>query len=114
MLIPAEIPPTKPDILICESTFGTASHQPRPEKEALLTSSSHLDNCLTCRLRTQNPPTRRKSANADLRPWRSPKHPPHPRRILVPKPRPTNHPHLLQFQSRAEMHGRIPNLHEHD
>lgn len=46
MLIPAEIPPTKPDILICESTFGTASHEPRPEKEARLTSKSpsHLNN----------------------------------------------------------------------
>ena len=38
MLIPAELPPQKPDILICESTFGTASHEPRPEKEARLTS----------------------------------------------------------------------------
>ena len=39
MLIPAELPPQKPDILICESTFGTASHEPRPEKEARLTSN---------------------------------------------------------------------------
>lgn len=39
MLIPAELPPQKPDILICESTFGTASHEPRHEKEARLTSS---------------------------------------------------------------------------
>ena len=38
MLIPAEIPPKKPDIIICESTFGTASHEPRAEKEARLTS----------------------------------------------------------------------------
>src|SRR5579862_9341226 len=43
MLIPAEIPPQKPDILIRESTFGTASHEPRPEKEARLTSAlTHL------------------------------------------------------------------------
>lgn len=40
MLIPAEIPPQKPDILICESTFGTASHPLRPEKEARLVSIS--------------------------------------------------------------------------
>jgi cleavage and polyadenylation specificity factor subunit 3 len=38
MLIPAELPPQKPEVLICESTFGTAIHEPRPEKEARLTS----------------------------------------------------------------------------
>ncbi|KAK9469534.1 beta-lactamase-like protein [Lipomyces arxii] len=32
----AEIPPERPDILITESTYGTGSHQPRPEKEARL------------------------------------------------------------------------------
>jgi cleavage and polyadenylation specificity factor subunit 3 len=49
MLIPAEIPPEKPDILICESTFGTASHEPRPEKEARLTSNPpHLTNKIPC------------------------------------------------------------------
>lgn len=30
----AEVPPEKPDILITESTYGTATHQPRLEKEA--------------------------------------------------------------------------------
>ncbi len=34
----AEVPPEKPDILITESTYGTASHQPRLEKESRLTS----------------------------------------------------------------------------
>ena len=46
MLIPAEIPPQKPDVLICESTFGTASHEPRPQKEASLTSASPNHACL--------------------------------------------------------------------
>ena len=35
-LVSAEVPPVKPDILICESTYGTASHMPRLEKEARL------------------------------------------------------------------------------
>ncbi|KAF8251169.1 Metallo-hydrolase/oxidoreductase [Wilcoxina mikolae CBS 423.85] len=35
-LVCAEVPPVKPDILICESTYGTASHMPRLEKEARL------------------------------------------------------------------------------
>lgn len=34
----AEVPPEKPDILITESTYGTASHQPRIEKETRLTN----------------------------------------------------------------------------
>lgn len=34
----AEVPPEKPDILITESTYGTASHQPRLEKETRLTN----------------------------------------------------------------------------
>ncbi|WBW74299.1 mRNA cleavage and polyadenylation specificity factor complex endoribonuclease subunit Ysh1 [Schizosaccharomyces osmophilus] len=37
----AEVPPTKPDILITESTYGTASHQPRLEKEARLLNIVH-------------------------------------------------------------------------
>lgn len=35
-LISAEIPPEKPDVLICESTYGDAIHMPRMEKESLL------------------------------------------------------------------------------
>jgi cleavage and polyadenylation specificity factor subunit 3 len=35
-LVCAEVPLVKPDILICESTYGTASHMPRLEKEARL------------------------------------------------------------------------------
>lgn len=35
-LISAEIPQEKPDVLICESTYGDATHMPRLEKEALL------------------------------------------------------------------------------
>ncbi|KAI5851085.1 beta-lactamase-like protein [Morchella snyderi] len=35
-LVSAEIPPDKPDLLICESTYGTATHMPRLEKEARL------------------------------------------------------------------------------
>ncbi|CCG84330.1 protein of unknown function [Taphrina deformans PYCC 5710] len=34
----AEVPPERPDILITESTYGTASHQPRIEKETRLTN----------------------------------------------------------------------------
>lgn len=40
-LNPAEVPPTKPDILITESTFGTATHEPRLEKEVRLTNLIH-------------------------------------------------------------------------
>ncbi|KTW32063.1 cleavage polyadenylation factor subunit YSH1 [Pneumocystis jirovecii RU7] len=40
-LIPAEVPPIQPDILITESTYGTASHQPISEKESRLTSIIH-------------------------------------------------------------------------
>lgn len=37
----AEVPPIKPDILITESTFGTATHEPRLEKEARMTNLIH-------------------------------------------------------------------------
>ncbi|OLL23919.1 Endoribonuclease ysh1 [Neolecta irregularis DAH-3] len=40
-LMAAQIPPVNPDILITESTFGTATLQPRPEKETRLTSLIH-------------------------------------------------------------------------
>ncbi|KTW30663.1 hypothetical protein T552_00378 [Pneumocystis carinii B80] len=40
-LIPAELPPIQPDILITESTYGTASHQPVSEKESRLTNIIH-------------------------------------------------------------------------
>ncbi|ODV89895.1 hypothetical protein CANCADRAFT_97122 [Tortispora caseinolytica NRRL Y-17796] len=41
----AEVPPESPDVLICESTFGTAVHLPRREKESQLMSiiSSVID-----------------------------------------------------------------------
>lgn len=38
----AEVPPVRPDILITESTFGTASHEPRLEKEARMMNIIHL------------------------------------------------------------------------
>lgn len=37
----AEVPPMKPDLLITESTFGTATHEPRHEKELRLTNLIH-------------------------------------------------------------------------
>lgn len=37
----AEVPPKRPDVLITESTYGTASHQPRLEKEARLLNIIH-------------------------------------------------------------------------
>lgn len=37
----AEVPPMKPDILITESTFGTATHEPRLEKENRMTNIIH-------------------------------------------------------------------------
>ncbi|KAH3681270.1 hypothetical protein WICPIJ_007775 [Wickerhamomyces pijperi] len=37
----AEVPPLKPDLLIAESTFGTATHEPRQEKELRLTNLIH-------------------------------------------------------------------------
>lgn len=37
----AEVPPTRPDILITESTFGTATHEPRLEKEARMMKIIH-------------------------------------------------------------------------
>ncbi|GAO51751.1 mRNA cleavage and polyadenylation specificity factor complex subunit Ysh1 [Saitoella complicata NRRL Y-17804] len=37
----AEVPPEKPDIMITESTYGTAAHQPREEKENRLTHLIH-------------------------------------------------------------------------
>lgn len=35
-LVSAEVPRERPDLLICESTYGTATHMPRLEKEARL------------------------------------------------------------------------------
>ncbi|KAG5362413.1 Endoribonuclease YSH1 [Yarrowia sp. C11] len=37
----AEVPPMKPDILICESTYGTGTHLPRLEREQRLTGLIH-------------------------------------------------------------------------
>lgn len=37
----AEVPPKRPDVLITESTFGTATHIPRLEREAKLTKLIH-------------------------------------------------------------------------
>lgn len=37
----AEVPPTRPDILITESTFGTATHEPRLEKESRMMKNIH-------------------------------------------------------------------------
>lgn len=37
----AEVPPARPDVLICESTYGTGLHQPREEKEMKLLSLVH-------------------------------------------------------------------------
>lgn len=37
----AEVPPTRPDILITESTFGTATHEPRLEKESRMMKKIH-------------------------------------------------------------------------
>lgn len=37
----AEVPPNRPDILITESTFGTATHEPRLEKETRMMKTIH-------------------------------------------------------------------------
>lgn len=37
----AEVPPVRPDILITESTFGTATHEPRLEKESRMMKNIH-------------------------------------------------------------------------
>jgi hypothetical protein len=38
-LMPAEIPPEHPDILIVESTYGTMNHSSREERESRFTST---------------------------------------------------------------------------
>lgn len=40
-LASAEVPPLRPDVLITESTFGTATHVPREEREQKLTNLIH-------------------------------------------------------------------------
>ncbi|CAD6911836.1 unnamed protein product [Tilletia controversa] len=40
-LVQAEVPPIKPDVLICESTYGVHSLEPRLDKEARFTSLVH-------------------------------------------------------------------------
>lgn len=40
-LVQGEVPPVKPDVLICESTYGTRSHGPRLEKEQQFTNLIH-------------------------------------------------------------------------
>lgn len=40
-LVQAEIPPIRPDVLICESTYGVQSLEPRLEKEERFTASVH-------------------------------------------------------------------------
>ena len=51
-LMPAERPPGTVEVMICESTFGVQSHEPRIEREARFTSAFTLalqntENCLT-------------------------------------------------------------------
>ena len=41
-LVRAEVPPIRPDVLICESTYGVQSLEPRPEKEARFTCECHF------------------------------------------------------------------------
>ncbi|WFD06387.1 endoribonuclease ysh1 [Malassezia vespertilionis] len=40
-LVQAEVPPVRPDVLICESTYGTQSLEPRLDKEMRFTSLIH-------------------------------------------------------------------------
>lgn len=40
-LIPAQVPSVKPDVMICESTYGVGSHQPRAERERRFTAAVH-------------------------------------------------------------------------
>ena len=40
-LVQAEVPPIRPDVLICESTYGTQSLEPRLDKEMRFTSLIH-------------------------------------------------------------------------
>lgn len=40
-LMAAETPTTRPDVLVCESTYGVHSHQPRLERERRFTSLVH-------------------------------------------------------------------------
>lgn len=40
-LVMAEIPPVKPDVMICESTFGVHTLPDRKEKEEQFTSKYH-------------------------------------------------------------------------
>lgn len=40
-LVQAEVPPVRPDVLICESTYGTQSLEPRLDKELRFTSLVH-------------------------------------------------------------------------
>ncbi|WFD43359.1 endoribonuclease ysh1 [Malassezia psittaci] len=40
-LVQAEVPPVRPDVLICESTYGTQSLEPRLEKEMRFTALIH-------------------------------------------------------------------------
>lgn len=40
-LMAAETPPVRPEVLICESTYGVASHMPRPERERRFTGLVH-------------------------------------------------------------------------
>lgn len=40
-LMAAETPPTRPEVLICESTYGVSSHMPRSEREKCFTSLVH-------------------------------------------------------------------------
>ena len=40
-LVQAEVPPVRPDVLICESTYGTQSLEPRLDKEMRFTALIH-------------------------------------------------------------------------
>lgn len=94
-LVIAEIPPVKPDVMICESTFGVHTLPDRKDKEEQFTSES-----ITLLFRSRSPrieycEERRPMSHAYTLIWQRTRACITTRRVLVESPRTTIRSHLL-------------------
>lgn len=129
-LMPAERPPGTVEVMICESTFGVQSHEPRVEREARFTSEHSftafavlISPCGLLRFVLLAFPIRngsrhchapRSLLDSHVCSWTCARAPAYPRRILVCSSRASPNSGLLCIRSSKEVHGSLPDLHQHD
>ncbi len=123
-LMPAERPPGTVEVMICESTFGVQSHEPRIEREARFTSVFPRRIATSRQSIDELPFSRRNRAghrdatwplsHPNFRSWTCAGAFAYLGRILDCASRVASDPCLLRLCARQKMHGSLPNLHQHD